>query len=113
MNKPASSHFPFCAWISGLALVTSVILPLASNAQNLGKGVQITDNGNSLRIQIDGELFTEYHYGKYDGKDVSRPFFYPVIGPSGAPMTRNSPMKEGKDEATDHPHHRGGNRNRP
>lgn len=105
-KKSASFSSSFCAWITSLALVASAILPLDSKAQTQGKGVQITDNGNRLRIQIDGEPFTEYHYGRYDGKAVSRPFFYPIIGPGGAPMTRNSPMKEGKDEATDHPHHR-------
>jgi len=37
---------------------------------------------------------------------VSRPFFYPVIGPGGVPMTRNWPMKDVEGEAHDHPHHR-------
>lgn len=67
-----------------------------------GKGVKIVEKDNILRVEIDGRLFTEYHY-----KNVIRPFFYPVIGPTGENMTRNWPMKEAPDEEKDHPHHRG------
>ena len=63
--------------------------------------VQISQLSDRLRVEIDGKLFTEYFY-----KDVPRPYFYPVIGPGGAPMTRNWPIKETPDEEHDHPHHR-------
>jgi sugar phosphate isomerase/epimerase len=65
-------------------------------------GVKIDDVDKKLRVEINGKLFTEYHY-----QDVPRPFFYPVIGPTGAPVTRNWPMKDiNPDEAKDHPHHK-------
>lgn len=66
-----------------------------------GEGVQIQRLEDRLRVEIGGELFTEYHF-----KDVPRPFLYPVIGPGNSPMTRNWPMKEVADEDRDHPHHR-------
>ncbi len=65
------------------------------------KGVKITELEKKLRVEIDGKLFTEYNF-----KDVPRPFFYPVIGPTGVNITRHWPMEEGKDEEHDHPHHR-------
>ena len=54
-----------------------------------------------VRVEIDGQLFTEYVY-----KDLPKPILYPVIGPHGIPMTRNYPMKKVPGEAADHPHHR-------
>jgi hypothetical protein len=65
------------------------------------RGVNISQQADRLRIDIDGQLFTEYFF-----KDVPRPYCYPVIGPGGAPMTRNWPMKTTPDEERDHPHHR-------
>lgn len=64
-------------------------------------GVQISDLGDRLHIEINGELFSEYFY-----KDVPRPYLYPIIGPGGAPMTRNWPMKTTPNEEHDHQHHR-------
>src|SRR2546429_1941466 len=64
-------------------------------------GVKITRFDDRLRIEINGELFSEYHF-----KDVSRPFLYPVIGPDGLPITRDWPMKEASNEEHDHKHHR-------
>ncbi len=66
-----------------------------------GQGVKIVKADKKLKVEINGKLFTEYNY-----EDVPRPFFYPVIGPNGVPIIRHWPMKEGKDEATDHKHHR-------
>jgi hypothetical protein len=66
-----------------------------------GQGVKIVKADKKLKVEINGKLFTEYHY-----QDVPRPFFYPVIGPTGIPIIRHWPMKEGKDEAQDHVHHR-------
>ena len=66
-----------------------------------GQGVQITQLPDRLRIEINGQPFTEYLF-----KDVPRPYFYPVLGPDGLAMTRNWPMKDTPDEEHDHPHHR-------
>jgi hypothetical protein len=65
-------------------------------------GVQISQLDGKLRIEINGQLFTEYHY-----QDVPRPYFYPVLGPEELAMTRKWPMEEPPGEQHDHPHHRG------
>lgn len=68
-----------------------------------GKGgaVKVTKLADTVRVEVGGKLFTEYHY-----KDADRPYFYPVIGPTGVNVTRHWPMKTGEGEQTDHKHHR-------
>jgi len=66
-----------------------------------GSGVKISELEEKLRIEINGKLFTEYHF-----KNVPRPYFYPVIGPTGENITRHWPMKKGENEERDHQHHR-------
>ena len=74
----------------------------ASGGSQARGGVRISDVDNKLRVEINGKLFTEYNY-----QDVPRPFFYPVIGPTGVPIIRHWPMKDiNKDEAKDHVHHK-------
>jgi len=65
------------------------------------EGIQITELTNRLQIEINGQLFTEYFF-----RDVPRPYYYPLIGPGGAAMTRNWPMTNAPNEEHDHPHHR-------
>jgi hypothetical protein len=73
----------------------------SDRALRSGPGVEITESGDVLLVTVDGEPFTQYNY-----KNVSRPFLYPVLGPGGAPMTRDWPMNEGPNDEKDHPHHR-------
>jgi len=58
-----------------------------------------------IRVTIGGEIFTEFRFGK----DSTRPFLYPVIGPTGDPVTRDYPMKdtplEREKKRQDHRHH--------
>jgi hypothetical protein len=83
-------------------VATAVALSAASAAQAAGKeGVQITTLPDRLRVEINGQLFTEYVF-----KDTPRPYCYPLIGPDGVAMTRNWPMKDVPNEDHDHPHHR-------
>ncbi|MEX2140570.1 MAG: PmoA family protein [Pirellulales bacterium] len=56
---------------------------------------------DKVTIKIDGKLFTEYLT-----KSGSKPILWPVIGPTGAPMTRSYPMEKVAGEATDHVHQR-------
>src|SRR5438128_1172909 len=58
-----------------------------------------TDRG--VTVKIDGELFTEYLI-----RSGTKPILWPIIGPTGKPMTRSWPMEKGKGEKTDHPHQR-------
>lgn len=55
----------------------------------------LADHQTSLRI--DGRERLRWHYGA----DYPRPFFYPLVGPSGAPLTRM-----GHPGAPNHDHHR-------
>lgn len=71
----------------------------STNANPLG--VRIFQTNEVLRVELNGRLFTEYHY-----QNVPRPFCYPLIGPGGVGMTRNFPMQKVEGEETDHPHHR-------
>ncbi|MBI5773961.1 MAG: PmoA family protein [Verrucomicrobia bacterium] len=67
------------------------------------EGVLITEQTGKLRVEINGELFTEYVY-----EGARRPYFYPVIGSTGENMTRHWPMKDGvAGEEKDHVHHTG------
>lgn len=67
-----------------------------------GKGVELRRTGANLDILIDGELFTTYVT-----EGAGRPYCWPMIGPTGKPMTRAYPMREGVEgEDDDHEHHR-------
>lgn len=52
-------------------------------------------------VKIDGELFTEYVT-----ESRAKPILWPIIGPTGEPMTRAFPMEKIKGEQWDHGHHR-------
>ncbi|MEN6576378.1 MAG: DUF6807 family protein [Phycisphaerales bacterium] len=64
-------------------------------------GVKLTERDDKVTVEINGKLFTEYRF-----KEPQRPFFYPVIGPTGVSVIRNWPMGDGPNEAHDHPHHK-------
>ncbi|MCM8529427.1 MAG: PmoA family protein [Lentisphaeraceae bacterium] len=62
--------------------------------------VSMEQNGNNVKVMLDGKVFTEYVHGE------QKPYLYPVIGPNGINMTRNFPMKDNvKEEKKDHPWH--------
>jgi hypothetical protein len=42
----------------------------------------------------------------YVANDGPKPYFYPLVGPSGARMSRSYPMEKVAGEKTDHPHQR-------
>ncbi len=63
----------------------------------------IDKEADGIVIKIDGTLFTKYVTGD---STSSKPYFYPVIGPTGKEMTRAYPMKDVEGEARDHPHQR-------
>ena len=88
----------------GFALLTAVSAARSADvspAAAAKRGVQITRLADRLRVEINGQLFTEYFY-----KDVPRPYCYPLIGPGNVAMTRNWPMEDTPGEEHDHPHHR-------
>jgi hypothetical protein len=97
-NITAACHFLLCPAIA-VALLPAPDVQAAEASSK--KGVAITDLDGKVKIEINGQPFTEYFY-----RDVPRPYFYPVLGPGGLPMTRNWPMKDVPGEEHDHPHHR-------
>jgi hypothetical protein len=69
-----------------------------------GHDVKVERAGpHRTEIRIGGELFTAYEHDPA----IARPFFYPLIGPTGQTVTRHYPMKQDvPDETKDHKHHR-------
>lgn len=85
--------------ILALALIASASLVSTAAAQSR---ITLSESKDRVRVEIDGELFTEYIYEGYE-----KPILYPIIGPKGHGLTRNYPMVKGvAHEAEDHPHHK-------
>lgn len=83
-------------FFSILSLLALGSAPLRSQTVALKPG----DTG--MRIEIDGQLFSEYIVA-----GTPRPFMYPVIGAGGESVVRNFPMRSDVEgEAKDHKHHR-------
>jgi hypothetical protein len=80
------------------AVVSVTALPLAA----VGPG-QLTLKVDPQQVDFlaGTELVTRYHRGP----DAAKPFFWPVIGPRGVPLTRAWPMeKAASGGSTDHVH---------
>ncbi len=54
-----------------------------------------------VRVAIDGQPFTEYLT-----QSGAKPILWPILGPTGKPMTRAYPMGEAPNEKKDHVHQR-------
>jgi hypothetical protein len=78
-----------------------LITALVAGCRIAAAGVSLTQGADRVTVRLDGELFTEYVFA-----NTPRPYCYPVLGPGGAPLTRDYPMKDTPGEEHDHPHHR-------
>lgn len=58
-------------------------------------------SADGMVIEIDGSLFTEYLV-----RSGAKPVLWPILGPTGQPMTRAYPMGEIPGETKDHIHQR-------
>ena len=85
--------------LAGLCLAR---IPVTSPAAEMKSEVKLTPLADRVRVEIGGQLFTEYIYG--DG--ATRPYCYPILAPDGTPLSRDYPMKQTPGEDTDHPWHR-------
>ena len=87
-----------------LAFVAVCLLPAfqPTFAAETAPAVKLTPIADRVRVEIGGQLFTEYIFG--DG--ATKPYCYPVLASDGTPLTRNFPMKKVEGEDTDHPWHR-------
>jgi len=91
-----------------LSLLTPVVLFSCVNAGLTGEprsahvtAVESAD-GAKVVIQIDGQPFAEYLT-----RSGNKPVVWPIVGPTGKPMTRQWPMaKRLPGEPADHLHHR-------
>jgi Methane oxygenase PmoA len=63
--------------------------------------VEVKEQADRVRVEIDGKLFTELRF-----TGAARPYYWPLIGPGEVKMTRAWPMEEPPGEQHDHPHHR-------
>jgi hypothetical protein len=85
-----------------LLLVTTLVLLVALDARAATFTTEKTDRG--VTVKIDGQLFTEYLI-----RSGTKPILWPIIGPTGKPMTRPWPMEPNNTQGVkkpDHPHQR-------
>ena len=62
---------------------------------------ELSKDKNAVTIKIDGRPLAEYLF-----RSGNKPILWPIIGPTGQPMTRAYPMVAQTKEADDHVHHR-------
>ena len=80
----------------------SAVLQMFVLADGLAAEVTIRELADRIRVEIDGQLFTEWQHQAWVA-----PYLYPVVGPNGENVTRHFPMKAGMPgEEPDHPWHR-------
>jgi hypothetical protein len=61
--------------------------------------IKVSDD--SIDFLVGPETVARYH----KGAGVAKPYFWPLMGPNGAPITRAWPMEKASEgESTDHPH---------
>jgi hypothetical protein len=95
----------------GASSVVAVIGPLEGERRfrleagsTAGDGVKVERAGSHrTEVHVGGQLLTAYEHDPA----VARPYFYPLIGPTGRSVTRHFPMKaDVPGETKDHKHHR-------
>jgi len=83
-------------------LVLCAVCLLVAALRGHAAEVTAEQSGQNVIVKIDGKLFTEYVVD-----NGPKPILWPIIGPTGKPMTRAYPMVEGDPtEREDHRHHR-------
>ena len=106
--------------ISRAHLFCSLLGPLLSASFAADGGVTVVQTNDRVRIEIDGELFTEYWFqmnqhpalvtdrsGNITTNPTRHTYFYPLVGPGGVNMTRSWPIRNDvPGEEKDHQHHR-------
>lgn len=72
------------------------LLPASETA-----GVALRREGDNISVLVDGKPLTDYL-----PNSGPKPYYFPVIGPTGTPITRAYPMQKIAGEDFDHPHQR-------
>jgi len=83
------------------ALLLPVFLTIAAMTRPAVADVTIEQRADKAIVKIDGKLFTEYLV-----RSGAKPILWPLLGPTGKPMTRNFPMQTVAGEHRDHVHQR-------
>jgi hypothetical protein len=84
-------------------ILASSLLAVSAGALRADEPKEFTvkRTGDCFDILLGDELVARSHFGK----DVAKPYFWPLNAPGGIPVTRAWPMEKGKPgESTDHPH---------
>ncbi len=82
-------------------LLTTILLVSAYTNCLAALDVTVERSEQGAVVRIDGELFAEYRT-----HPIHQPAIWPIIGPSGKPMTRSYPVGPLLEtELEDHPHH--------
>lgn len=96
-------------WTDGIAAGQGVELTVESapRSARADDGVTVERTSDEqIAVKIDGKLFTTLNFKKSE----PRVYLYPVIGPTGAPVTRDYVMRdnpvEKDNKRQDHRHHR-------
>ena len=87
--------------VSASESTTYTLRPSQSSPSTSSSGVALERNDNNIKILVNGKLFTEYL-----SDQATKPYYYPVFGPTGTAITRNHPMKKVAGETQDHNHQR-------
>jgi hypothetical protein len=77
------------------------LLPLVLVVTAAAAEVTAERSSSGVVVKIDGQFFTEYLT-----RSGNKPILWPVLGPTGKPMTRSYPMGKAPGETKDHPHQR-------
>jgi hypothetical protein len=88
--------------IARLLVIAVPCFTVHSGGAATNSGVELTKLDDRVRVQINGQLFTEYVF-----KGAAKPYCYPIFSPTGVGMSRDWPMKDTPGEEHDHPHHMG------
>jgi hypothetical protein len=83
-------------------LCVGSFLALTPDAPAAEVTAEVSEKTDRVTVKIDGNLFAEYLT-----RSGTKPIVWPIIGPTGKPMTRSWPMGEkGSVEMADHVHQR-------
>ncbi len=97
-------HKPLVCSLAPMCLVSVLSAASVYAADSWTQGVMMQESADRpgvVRIEVDGELFAEYH-----STGASRPYLYPVLAADGTPVSRRWPLEDSDDEEHDHPHHK-------
>lgn len=68
----------------------------------LAGSFEVAEDDDGFTVKLDGQLFT-----RYLKRSGTKPILWPIIGPTGVPVTRGYPMQAAiGSERDDHRHHR-------